>query len=406
LERHQAEIRKAVADESLNEIANSITGEESRTEWLAEGRRLVPLIPRSIPQTRACQVATSAAAAFLKKQSEQFEKPEASSTQDETMENSHGAVREKRPNRDSNNENDSIKSDVDNSPTPASSNETSVKKMKLSNSSDMIISPDTTHPLNSESDSHSSSSLANSSPPANSSKGSAQPSVSTNKPGPSSTTSFSSHSLTTDTDCTPRPRPNPAVMVAAPIVTRSPELSNLLASNTIPLSDSKTNLIQLPSNTVKFTPAQIAVPCSSGSARILSTGKPGTIASQVVVISSNSQPKTITIPISQSVPIGTVASSGGPTIFYQTTSNSMAGQSPNVASSATVKTIPAGFTIKAFKPGQTPLSGNFIIMPKNATVVRPANIRTITLSKETTTVASSESRNIPEVHKNIPKSNS
>ncbi|XP_051541996.1 BRCA2-interacting transcriptional repressor EMSY-like isoform X2 [Myxocyprinus asiaticus] len=50
-ERHRAEVRRAVNDERLNTIAYHISGPNSSSEWSIEGRRLVPLMPRLVPQT-------------------------------------------------------------------------------------------------------------------------------------------------------------------------------------------------------------------------------------------------------------------------------------------------------------------------------------------------------------------
>uniref|UniRef100_A0A667XN18 BRCA2-interacting transcriptional repressor EMSY n=1 Tax=Myripristis murdjan TaxID=586833 RepID=A0A667XN18_9TELE len=57
-ERHRAEVRRAVNDERLTTIAyqsmpffSSMSGPNSASEWSIEGRRLVPLMPRLVPQT-------------------------------------------------------------------------------------------------------------------------------------------------------------------------------------------------------------------------------------------------------------------------------------------------------------------------------------------------------------------
>uniref|UniRef100_A0A671K9X7 BRCA2-interacting transcriptional repressor EMSY n=1 Tax=Sinocyclocheilus anshuiensis TaxID=1608454 RepID=A0A671K9X7_9TELE len=57
-ERHRAEVRRAVNDERLTTIAwnnarvsCSMSGPNSSAEWSIEGRRLVPLMPRLVPQT-------------------------------------------------------------------------------------------------------------------------------------------------------------------------------------------------------------------------------------------------------------------------------------------------------------------------------------------------------------------
>ncbi|XP_040195937.1 BRCA2-interacting transcriptional repressor EMSY isoform X3 [Rana temporaria] len=50
-ERHRAEVRRAVNDERLTTIAHNMFGPNSSSEWSIEGRRLVPLMPRLVPQT-------------------------------------------------------------------------------------------------------------------------------------------------------------------------------------------------------------------------------------------------------------------------------------------------------------------------------------------------------------------
>ncbi|XP_054167439.1 BRCA2-interacting transcriptional repressor EMSY-like isoform X2 [Oppia nitens] len=61
LERHRAEIRRAVNDEKLNTIAHHMSGANTSTEWTIEGRRLIPLLPRLVPQTAFTGVANSVA---------------------------------------------------------------------------------------------------------------------------------------------------------------------------------------------------------------------------------------------------------------------------------------------------------------------------------------------------------
>ncbi|CAN7998453.1 unnamed protein product, partial [Ixodes pacificus] len=61
LERHRAEIRRAVNDERLNTIADRILGPNTGAEWAIEGRRLIPLMPRLVPQTAFSALANSAA---------------------------------------------------------------------------------------------------------------------------------------------------------------------------------------------------------------------------------------------------------------------------------------------------------------------------------------------------------
>ncbi|XP_041864452.1 BRCA2-interacting transcriptional repressor EMSY isoform X2 [Melanotaenia boesemani] len=60
-ERHRAEVRRAVNDERLTTIAYHMSGPNSSSEWSIEGRRLVPLMPRLVPQT-AFTVAANAVA--------------------------------------------------------------------------------------------------------------------------------------------------------------------------------------------------------------------------------------------------------------------------------------------------------------------------------------------------------
>ncbi|XP_063870292.1 BRCA2-interacting transcriptional repressor EMSY-like isoform X4 [Scylla paramamosain] len=58
LERHRAEIRRAVNDEKLTTIADTLAGPNTGVEWAVEGRRLVPLMPRVPPQTAYTALAT------------------------------------------------------------------------------------------------------------------------------------------------------------------------------------------------------------------------------------------------------------------------------------------------------------------------------------------------------------
>lgn len=50
-ERHRAEVRRAVNDEQLSTIADTMCGPSTDSDWLIEGRRLIPLMPRLVPQT-------------------------------------------------------------------------------------------------------------------------------------------------------------------------------------------------------------------------------------------------------------------------------------------------------------------------------------------------------------------
>ncbi|XP_064456703.1 mucin-22-like isoform X2 [Ornithodoros turicata] len=61
LERHKAEVRRAVNDERLNTIADRIIGPNTMADWAIEGRRLIPLMPRLVPQTAFTTIANNAA---------------------------------------------------------------------------------------------------------------------------------------------------------------------------------------------------------------------------------------------------------------------------------------------------------------------------------------------------------
>lgn len=60
-ERHRAEVRRAINDEKLSTIADSMAGPNTESEWLIEGRRLIPLMPRLVPQTAFTVTANHAA---------------------------------------------------------------------------------------------------------------------------------------------------------------------------------------------------------------------------------------------------------------------------------------------------------------------------------------------------------
>jgi len=60
-ERHRAEVRRAANDDRLNAVAGCMYGPETSTEWSMEGRRLVSLMPRLVPQTVFTAKATAAA---------------------------------------------------------------------------------------------------------------------------------------------------------------------------------------------------------------------------------------------------------------------------------------------------------------------------------------------------------
>ncbi|XP_065645003.1 BRCA2-interacting transcriptional repressor EMSY isoform X3 [Hydra vulgaris] len=60
-ERHRAEVRRVVNDERLNAVAECMQGSGTSTEWMYEGRRLISLMPRLVPQTIFTAKATVAA---------------------------------------------------------------------------------------------------------------------------------------------------------------------------------------------------------------------------------------------------------------------------------------------------------------------------------------------------------
>ncbi|XP_066428061.1 BRCA2-interacting transcriptional repressor EMSY isoform X5 [Molothrus aeneus] len=64
-ERHRAEVRRAVNDERLTTIAHNMSGPNSSSEWSIEGRRLVPLMPRLVPQTAFTVTANAVANAAI-----------------------------------------------------------------------------------------------------------------------------------------------------------------------------------------------------------------------------------------------------------------------------------------------------------------------------------------------------
>lgn len=61
MERHRAEIRRAVNDEKLATIAEHIAGPNTEKNWAIEGRRLMPLMPRLVPQTAFTALANNVA---------------------------------------------------------------------------------------------------------------------------------------------------------------------------------------------------------------------------------------------------------------------------------------------------------------------------------------------------------
>uniref|UniRef100_A0A0X3P2P7 ENT domain-containing protein n=1 Tax=Schistocephalus solidus TaxID=70667 RepID=A0A0X3P2P7_SCHSO len=50
-DRHKAEVRRALNDEELATICESICGKEADDAWILEGKRIAPLLDRGIPQT-------------------------------------------------------------------------------------------------------------------------------------------------------------------------------------------------------------------------------------------------------------------------------------------------------------------------------------------------------------------
>lgn len=62
IERHKAEVRRAINDELLNTIAAAITGNAANeTEWAKEGRRIIPLLKRATPFTAFTSIADEGA---------------------------------------------------------------------------------------------------------------------------------------------------------------------------------------------------------------------------------------------------------------------------------------------------------------------------------------------------------
>ncbi|XP_029458022.1 BRCA2-interacting transcriptional repressor EMSY isoform X4 [Rhinatrema bivittatum] len=64
-ERHRAEVRRAVNDELLTTIAHNMSGPNNSSRWSIEGRRLVPLMPRLVPQTAFTVTANAVANAAV-----------------------------------------------------------------------------------------------------------------------------------------------------------------------------------------------------------------------------------------------------------------------------------------------------------------------------------------------------
>ncbi|XP_018008771.1 flocculation protein FLO11 isoform X2 [Hyalella azteca] len=65
-ERHKAEVRRAVSDEILYTIAHRLCGGNTQADWAIEARRLVPLLPRAIPQIAYTAYATKMAQQYFK----------------------------------------------------------------------------------------------------------------------------------------------------------------------------------------------------------------------------------------------------------------------------------------------------------------------------------------------------
>ncbi|CAG2106877.1 unnamed protein product, partial [Medioppia subpectinata] len=90
LERHRAEVRRAVNDERLNTIAHHMTGANTCTEWAIEGRRLIPLLPRLVPQTAFTGLANSVANVQLTRNQSMLSPSETAIKQTQQMETNHG----------------------------------------------------------------------------------------------------------------------------------------------------------------------------------------------------------------------------------------------------------------------------------------------------------------------------
>jgi len=61
VDRHKAEVRRAVNDELLNTISERLCGLDQTYSWAKEGRRIIPLLPRSLPVTSLTSLAGEAA---------------------------------------------------------------------------------------------------------------------------------------------------------------------------------------------------------------------------------------------------------------------------------------------------------------------------------------------------------
>jgi len=60
-DRHKTEIRRAINDELLNTISFRLSGPGQNLEWMKEGRRIIPILPRATPLTGFTQIAKNAA---------------------------------------------------------------------------------------------------------------------------------------------------------------------------------------------------------------------------------------------------------------------------------------------------------------------------------------------------------
>ncbi|XP_013133708.1 PREDICTED: protein EMSY [Papilio polytes] len=76
-DRHSAEARRVSNDELLATIADQLSGPNTGIGWICEGRRRIPLMPRSIPQTAYTEIADKAAEAAAAENKELQKKLEA-----------------------------------------------------------------------------------------------------------------------------------------------------------------------------------------------------------------------------------------------------------------------------------------------------------------------------------------
>eukprot|EP00090_Calanus_glacialis_P014632 TRINITY_DN23461_c0_g1_i1.p1 TRINITY_DN23461_c0_g1~~TRINITY_DN23461_c0_g1_i1.p1 ORF type:complete len:869 (-),score=123.52 TRINITY_DN23461_c0_g1_i1:271-2877(-) len=61
VERHKTEIRRAVNDELLNTVSYRLSGPEQSFQWMKDGRRIIPILPRLAPLTGLTPIAKNAA---------------------------------------------------------------------------------------------------------------------------------------------------------------------------------------------------------------------------------------------------------------------------------------------------------------------------------------------------------